>query len=501
MKQRKLRTNRRQFLKTTAAVSGGIVAGSAVTASAKSYDRIAGAGDGLRGAVIGVNGRGKNHYSGLADYIVALCDCDRRVMAKRAKQFTEKVDKQGNKSKAKDLDKVQDYRKLLERKDLDFVSIATPNHTHALIAIAAIQAGKDVYCEKPVSHNVWEGRQIVNAARKHGRIVQCGTQSRSSPGLQNALAFATSGKLGKALYAVGTCYKPRKSIGKLDGALKIPSYIDYNLWCGPAEQKEIFRPQLHYDWHWDFNTGNGDMGNQGIHQMDIARWFLGHQTISPRVLSIGGRLGYEDAADTPNTQAVIHDYAEAPIIFETRGLPSKKEFQDGRWGRKMDNYLGSQIGVVVFYEKGRIVIPTYNKATIFDNDGQKIAGWNQGGNHYKNFIEAVSKKDRSILNADILEGHLSSALCHTGGLSHQLGKDAKPEEVLEAGGNDKKFTDSISRMLDHIKANEVDLNIQSLVLGQELRFNAKEESAIDNEKSAAGLRRNDRKEFAIPDLG
>ena len=162
------------------------------------------------------------------------------------------------------------------------------------------------------------------------------------------------GALGKIQYAIGTCYKPRKSIGKLDAPLQVPAHIDYDLWCGPAEKRDLLRPKLHYDWHWDFNTGNGDMGNQGIHQMDIARWFLGYDTISPRVLSIGGRLGYDDAGDTPNTQTVIHDYPEAPLIFETRGLPKAKQFQtpvvstsEKFWDRNMDRYRGSQIGVII----------------------------------------------------------------------------------------------------------------------------------------------------------
>ena len=183
---------------------------------------------------------------------------------------------------------------------------------HALIAIAAAQAGKDVYVEKPASHDIWEGRQMVQAARQNNRIMQCGTQSRSSTSLKEAVAFVHGGELGKIQYALGTCYKPRPSIGKLDKPLAIPSTIDYDLWCGPAAKEDLYRPNLHYDWHWDFNTGNGDMGNQGIHQMDIARWFLGEDALAPRVISIGGRLGYEDAGNTPNTQIVYLDYPSRP---------------------------------------------------------------------------------------------------------------------------------------------------------------------------------------------
>ena len=154
------------------------------------------------------------------------------------------------------------------------------------------------------------------------------------------MEYVHSGKLGKILYVIGTCYKPRQSIGKLDKPLEIPSTIDYDLWCGPAAKVDLYRPKLHYDWHWDYNTGNGDMGNQGIHQMDIARWFLGAKTLSPRVVSFGGRLGYEDAGNTANTQVVLHDYPERPLIFETRGLPKSKALNwrsgDGQLQRLAD---------------------------------------------------------------------------------------------------------------------------------------------------------------------
>ena len=203
--------------------------------------------------------------NGLKEHLVALCDCDENVLNKSATD--------------KDVQKFIDYRKLLEDKNIDVVSIATPNHQHSIMGIRAVMAGKHVYVEKPVSHNVWEGRQLSEAQTKFDRVIQCGTQSRSSPSLQKAVKWVQAGELGKILYAVGTCYKPRKSIGKLDKPLQVPKHINYDLWCGPAEKRSLFRPKLHYDWHWDFNTGNGDMGNQGIHQMDIARWFLGYLSL------------------------------------------------------------------------------------------------------------------------------------------------------------------------------------------------------------------------------
>lgn len=485
--------SRRTFLRQSSAiVTGGLLAGGANSLSAASYGRVIGANEKLRGAVIGFNGQGKSHIDAIKDHLVALCDCDAKVLSSTIDEFEKKHGRR--------VDGVEDFRELVERPDIDFVTIATPNHTHALIAITAIVAGKDVYVEKPVSHNVWEGRQIVHAARQHGRVVQTGTQSRSSAALRDAKQFVDEGGLGKLLYAVGTCYKPRKSIGKLTAALEVPSHINYDLWCGPAEKRELFRPKLHYDWHWDFNTGNGDMGNQGIHQMDIARWFVGHSQISPRVLSVGGRLGYSDAGDTPNTQTVIHAYETAPIIFETRGLPKGKEQQDNRWGDSMDNYLGSQIGVIVFYEGGRLVIPNYHQAIAYDTDGTLVKDFNRGGNHFDNFLQSVKSRDSKQLNADILEGHLSSALCHTGAMSHQFGKEATPQEILDKVGGDERFLESVQRMLEHIAANQVDLEQTPLILGEELRFDGDAETAVDNALAQKALKREYRAGFELPSV-
>lgn len=487
-----IRNSRRRFLQqSTLAVGAVATLSHARATAAASYQRIVGANDQLRGAVIGFNGQGKSHIGAVNAHLVALCDCDQKVLENGLSEFEKKYGRK--------LDAESDFRQLCERDDIDFVTIATPNHTHALIATTAITSGKDVYVEKPVSHNVWEGRQIVNAARRYGRVVQTGTQSRSSVALNAARNFLAEGKLGKILYAVGTCYKPRKAIGKLEQPLQIPSHINYDLWCGPAEKRELFRPRLHYDWHWDFNTGNGDMGNQGIHQMDIARWFVGHKTISPRVISIGGRVGYQDAGDTPNTQTVIHAYEQAPIIFETRGLPKAKEYQDNRWGGSMDNYMGSQIGVIVFCESGRMVIPSYHQALAYDQDGKLIQDFNQGGNHFGNFLEAVQQRDPSKLNADILEGHLSSALCHTGAMSHQLGHSGTADEALAAAGDNDRFRDSIQRMLDHIQANEVDLSSTPLVIGADLQFDVKAESATDNPQAQALMTREYRDGFELPE--
>ena len=475
--------SRRSFLKT-----GALASTAAFTLTARSYGRVVGANEKLRVGVIGLNGRGKNHMSGLSAYLAAACDCDESVLQKT--------------TKGKDIARYQDFRKLVEQKDIDAVSIATPNHTHSMIGIVAAMNGKHVYCEKPVSHNVWEGRQLANAADKYGVVIQCGTQSRSSPGLMAGVDYVQSGKLGKILYAIGTCYKPRKGIGKLQKPLQIPDSVDYDLWCGPAEKRSLYRPRLHYDWHWDFNTGNGDMGNQGIHQMDIARWFLGYDHLSPRILSIGGRLGYEDAADTPNTQTVIHDYPGAPLIFETRGLPKAKQFQKKGWGQNMDNYRGSRIGVIVQCENGYVVIPSYTQAKAFDNENNQLENWSKGGNHYENFVQAVMANDSSKLNAPIVEGHLSSALCHTGGVSHQMGEAASIRDIRQRiEGESPVFKDSFERLAQHLIANGVDLERDKVItFGADLKMDPARETFVGNPAADKWISREYRKGFEVPDI-
>ena len=476
------RFDRRQVLKAAS------IAGAALALPANAYGRVLRSNDKIRCAVIGLNGRGKSHINGLKENVVAYCDCDENVLNERAN--------------GRDVEKYVDYRKLLANPNIDAVSIATPNHLHSIMGIEALMAGKHVYVEKPVSHNVWEGRQLTTAQAKYDRVVQCGTQSRSSPSLQAAVEFVRSGKLGKIKHAIGTCYKPRKSIGKLKKPLQIGKNVDYDLWCGPAEKRPLYRARLHYDWHWDFNTGNGDMGNQGIHQMDIARWFLGYDTVSPRVLSIGGRLGYEDAGDTPNTQTVIHDYPDAPLIFETRGLPKAKEFQKSGWGQNMDNYRGSKIGVIVQCENGYVVIPSYVAAKAFDNDGNEIKSWKGGGNHYANFLDAVRGNDQSKLNGPIAEGHLSSALCHTGGVSHQLGENTSLDDIKSAmSGESDLFKDSLDRMIGHLKANQVDVGAgAALTLGANLKMDTTTEQVTNNAKANAMMSREYRANFVVPDL-
>ncbi len=484
-----MKTNRRSFLKSSA------LAATAIALPAASWARAAGANGDIRVAVIGFNGRGKDHIEGFRKLkgvrLVALCDVDKKVLAAQAQKL---------KDEDNEVQTFTDVRKLLESGEIDAVSIATPNHWHALMAIWACQHGKDVYVEKPVSHNVWEGRQIVRAARRHNRIVQTGTQSRSNPGLQEAIAWLHSGGLGEVKLARGLCYKPRQSIGNAAGPQTIPDSVDYDLWCGPSAKTELLRKNLHYDWHWVFETGNGDVGNQGIHQMDIARWALRQNALSPRIISVGGRLGYRDDGNTPNTQFVLHDYPAAPMIFEVRGLPRGKEFQSAAlWSKNMPDYKGASIGVVVDCAGGSLVIPSYDSATAYDEKGNLMRQFKGGGDHYANFIKAVRSRNRGELNADIEQGHLSSALCHTGNISHRLGKTDDVDGIRDHLAFSPAAKETFDRMVGHLAANGVDLDRSPLTLGAMLDMDPATERFIGNDRADALLRREYRYPFVVPE--
>ena len=480
-------TNRRRFLTQSAATGVFYIAKTSWAQKSP--------GDTINIGVIGFGGRGGSHISGYRSIgkkeggvrVAALCDVDKAVLEKKGlAQFKdEKMQPTG----------YTDLRKLFENKDIDAVSIATPNHWHSLATIWAIQAGKDVYVEKPVSHNVWEGRQMVNAARKYKKMVQTGTQSRSSrAGIFEAVKWVQAGNLGKIKLARGLCYKRRQSIGKTDGAQKIPDTVDYDLWCGPAPKDELRRAKLHYDWHWQWAYGNGDLGNQGIHQMDIARWFLGDMELSPRVWSVGGRLGYEDDGQTANTQIIYHDYEKAPLIFEVRGLPASKNSKD------MDKLKGAGVGVIVECENGYVVVPNYTGATAYDKDGKEIKSWKGSDDHFKNFIDACRSRRHEDLHADILEGHLSSGLCHTGNISYRLGHKEKPDAILEKIKGDKFASESYERMKDHLAKNEVDITKDQLTIGPSLKFDPKKERFIDNDDANVLVKDKYREPFVVPEI-
>jgi predicted dehydrogenase len=476
--------NRRDFLKDSA-LSAALLAEASLLGKATAAEEKAAAkketGDALRVAVVGVNSRGKAHVQGFAGQhgcvVTTICDADEAVVG-GAMKSAEKA--QGKMPKY-----VQDIRKVVEDKDIDIISIATPNHWHALAAIWALQNGKDVYVEKPVSHNVSEGRRIVEAARKYNKICQTGTQSRSGIGLREAMEYLHSGKMGKVTLARGLCYKPRGSIGKVNGEGKIPATVDYDLWCGPAPKHPLHREKLHYDWHWQWETGNGDLGNQGIHEMDKARWGLGKNTLPNSVVSVGGRFGYIDDGETANTQVCVYDYGDSQLIFEVRGL-------------KTDALKGAKVGNIFYGTEGIMVVPDYSKATVYSLDGKQIKTFTGGENHFGNFIKAVRSRKKEDLNADILEGHLSSALCHLGNISYRLGKEEVFGKTSKAFGDNKEAAETFLRMEDHLKDNSVKLDETKYKVGRMLKIDPKAEKFVGDTEADLMLTREYRKGFEVP---
>jgi len=425
--------SRRDFLKAEARTGSGLATVSGMAVLGRS-GRVVGANDRVQIAVVGLHGQGFAHvqeYAKLPDVaIAAVCDVDENVLA----EALAKVEKMGI-SKPKTY---IDYRKLLDDKSIDAVSIATPNHWHSLMGIWACQAGKDAYVEKPCSHNLWEGRQLVRAATKYSRIVQHGTNNRSSPGIMDGIQKLRGGLIGEIYMGRGLCFKWRDTIGKAP-VEPVPPGVHYDLWTGPAPLKPFTRNRFHYNWHWFWDTGNGDLGNQGIHEMDLARWGLGVE-FPRKVSAIGGHFLFDDDQETPNT-------INAAFEFD---LPNGKrrilEFEVRHWMTNGEAELGTPTFVTVppggappapakaisTYFIGDIFYGSKGYLAVDDNadsykswlgkDAAPGAHMTQGGNNWANFIECVRSRKQENLNAPIHEGHISCALVHLANASYRLGR-------------------------------------------------------------------------------
>ena len=387
---------------------------------------------------------------------------------------------------------VKDMRQAFDDPALDIVSIATPNHWHALAGIWAMQAGKDVYVEKPCSHHVREGRSLVAAARRYQRVCQHGTQGRSHKGIRQAIRYLHSGQLGKVRLARGLCYDRRDSVGPKDN-YTVSSHIDYNLWCGPAPQRPVTRRQFHYDWHWQWDYGNGNLGNQGVHQMDVARWGLGVDGLSHGVIAYGGRFGYVDSGQTPNTIVVVHDYGSKTLVFEVRGLTTSA-------------YRGAGVGVIFEASDGYLVNAASTSATAFDRDGQVIKSFHSGDRghqfHFDNFVDAVLSRRTEDLHAEIVEGHYSSVLCHIGNISYRMGELVSKAEALERLGaivSDENVRETFERTGAHLDRNRVDFDKTRMRIGPWLKFDPNREMFVDSSQADIYLARSDRREFVVPE--
>lgn len=494
--------NRRDFVKTAALTGAAFAVAPAIGRAGIS------ANDRIGACVVGVRGRGGSHISGwLGDprtEVRAIVEVDEDVAAQRAGQIEEK---QGSRPAI-----YSDMRRAFESDDIDIVSTATPNHWHALTGIWAMQHGKDVYVEKPVCHNIAEGRAMIAAARKYGRMCQVGTQIRSGAGVQEAVQFIADGGIGTCTFARGLCYKRRKSIDAL-GDYPIPSNVDYNLWCGPAAYTDpkLTRKRFHYDWHWQRHYGNGDFGNQGPHQTDVARWGLGIDTHPSTILSYGGRLGYQaerndasyvDAGDTANTEITICDYGDKCIVFETRGL-SVNDSADEELNKLFQKTEGNKIGVVFYGSEGYVVQASYKRCVVYDNDMNVVREFEGGGNHFGNFLDACQSRNVDDLNADVREGHLSAGISHLGNISYYMGeKNYVDVEALSGALKDVASQDdneaTLQRTIQHLKQNNVDLEKHPLSLGPKLEFDPERELFTNNADANPYLTREYRRGFECP---
>ena len=495
---------RRQFLEDSllAAAAMAVLPGHGLLAADESQSKSP--NEKLGVAVAGVHGRGRNHVSNFLytaetgdssgdskrsprrkdTEITYIIDADEAVGQKCCEEIAKL---QGRKPKF-----VKDIRKMLDDPSVDIVSTATPNHWHALAAIWSMRAGKHVFVEKPASHTVSEGRSIVEAARRYNRICQVGSQRRTLAGTVDAVQYVLSGKIGEVKLARGLCYKFRPSIGP-KGEYKVPDSVDYDLWSGPAPILPLTRKELHYDWHWQWPYGGGDLCNQGVHEMDVARWGLGESGLSKRVFSYGGRLGYEDAGETPNTFVTVHEYPDdgKTLVFEVRGL-------------KTDGLRDAKIGVIFYGSDGYVVLTTYTDGAAFDLKGNLVKKFHGGGNHYANFLKAVRSGKKEDLNADILEGHLSAALCHMSNVSYRLGQEAPlsdlKKRLAELKTNDNAL-ETLDRVTAHLTDNGIKIDDMKLRVGPELAFDPAGETFSGNDAANHLVTREYREPFVVPAAG
>jgi predicted dehydrogenase len=485
------RQTRRTFLKRAAASAG--IASGIVIAGTQASGKVLGANDTIRLGVAGIHGRGQSHMGAFASMdgvdVTHLIDPDSRLFESRSAKIKQVG---GNTPKC-----VQDIRKALEDKNLDAVSVATCNHWHALTTFWACQAEKDVYVEKPCSHNVFEGRQCVKAAEKYKRVVQHGTQSRGDPKWNKTVAAIASGKYGKLLVSKGYASKSgrgRATVG-FQPIKEPPPEFDFNLWLGPAPMQPYHENIVHYNWHWFWDFGNGEIGNQGVHQMDIARWGIPGATLPKSAVSMGGRWttdeGHKDQAETPNMQVSVFDFGETLLVFEVASLCGKSKITKKDVPGKVANEFYLEEGKIIgdkFYPNGS------DKGEPLVDVEYMLAP----GDIFQNFIDCVRTRDRTQLHADILEAHYSAALCHLGNISYRVGKQVPGNRAPEGFPDNPQVQESIQWIRQGLKDYlDMDLNEHTYQLGPKLQFDADQERFVGNEAANKLLTRDYRDPFVV----
>lgn len=454
---------RRHFVQSTAAVAGSALALGPLS-------KVRGANDDIRLAFVGLGGRGGGHVGWFGKEpgvrVVGLCDPDESALGKWTKKHPE--------AQAE-----KDIRKILDNKDVDAVVIASCNHWHCLSGIWAVQAGKDVYVEKPISNNVWEGRKLVEASRKYNRIVQGGTQQRSDPLQAEIKEFLDSGKLGKMQYVRLNRFGVRASIGKRDTPLPWPGNVDKDLWLGPAQDQDIFREKLQYDWHWDWNTGAGELGNWGPHITDDCRnvAFRDRIALPKRVVAGGGRFAWDDGGNTPNTHFVYYDTGEVPVVMAVHNLPIKAGTNQG------DIYerLRTRAFLIIQCENGYYAGGRGGGSAYMNDDiktpVKKFKG-DGGGKHAANFLAAMRSRKREDLNAEIEQIHYSSAWCHLGNIAYRLGQTYSHDEAMQRVKGYGPWVELVEGFEKHCEANEINLSAAGAKLGPMLEIDVKNETFI-----------------------
>ena len=418
---------RRGFINRSAGLAATTSVGANLWGTSKAW---AGANDRVNVAVIGVNGMGKSHigsYHQLKNVeVAAICDVDENLFGPRIKGLFTDKDRRTPKT-------YTDLRKLFEDSDVDAVSIVTPNHWHALAAVWAIQAGKHVSVEKPCCHNFFEGQQLVKASKKYNVIVQDGAEQRSNPCSQSAVQFMRDGGLGEVYMAKGICYKWRDTIKKTpDGP--VPNGVHYDLWTGPAPKRPFSRNRFHYNWHWNWDYGNGDMGNQGVHEMDVARWGLG-VTLPTRVCAMGGHFMFDDDQNTPNTLMAMFEFPNEAgggdkkkiLQFETRHWNTNREAQawltpDANSPTGFEQKAGNTVGNIFYGSKGYMLKKVNTWKTYLGKDREPGPTGDGLGDHYQNFVDAIRANDPTVLTTSIEEGFYTTALIHLANISYRLGR-------------------------------------------------------------------------------
>ena len=433
-------SNRRRFVRD-AATAAAVLGAPAILRGRAANERI-------RAAIVGLRGRGRSHIRAVHDLsqrenveIAAFCDIDENVLGQRTAEYRKLSGKESPET-------FVDMRHVLDLPDIDVVFFATPNFWHSLGSIWACQAGKDVYVEKPLSHNAYEGRQAVAAARKYNRIVQHGTQCRSSPQIIEAVEQLRAGVIGDVYMARGLAYKWRPSIGEHQEG-PVPEGVHYDLWKGPAPDRPFSNLRLHNKWHWQWDYGNGELGNQGVHQLDLMRWAL-ELGVPTRTQSMGGKYVHQDAQETPNTQTVNYEYEGRDLLltFEIRPWISNIEAGIGEeWPTH-----GVCTGLIFYGSEGYMVLPHYAAYYTYLGKQKKPGPFAEDPKdkikdqpHFDNFIRAVRSRKQTDLSADVEEGHQSSLMAHLGNISYRTGRQVTWDAATERIVGDERANAMLTR--------------------------------------------------------